>query len=69
MNKSFSAVTFTTAGYTDFTLNLIKSIKKNNVELDLKVFCLDKQSYEVISTNHNNSSILNQSITMAQINY
>ena len=55
MNKSFSAVTFTTAGYTDFTLNLIKSIKKNNVELDLKVFCLDKQSYEVISTNHNNS--------------
>ena len=55
MSKNFTAVTFTTSGYSNFTLNLIKSIEENNVELDLKVYCLDKQSFEVISKKHDNS--------------
>lgn len=59
MSKNFIAVTFTTSGYTNFTLNLIQSIKENNVDLDLKVYCLDKQSFDVISKNHNNAEFFN----------
>ena len=41
---NFKAITTTTFGYKDLTLNLLHSIKKNNVNLDVEVFTLDNQS-------------------------
>ena len=41
---SFRAITTTTFGYKDLTLNLLQSIKTNNVNLDIEVFTLDNQS-------------------------
>ena len=39
-------VTFTNKGYIKFTENLVKSIIKNNIEINLKVFTLDKDSFD-----------------------
>ena len=41
---NFKAITTTTFGYKDLTLNLLHSINKNNVNLDVEVFTLDNQS-------------------------
>ena len=39
-------VTFTNKGYIKFTENLVKSIIKNNIEINLKIFTLDKDSFD-----------------------
>jgi hypothetical protein len=38
-------ITFTSDGYTDLTKNLSTSIKQNNVDLKLNIFCLDSKSF------------------------
>ena len=45
----FETVTFTNFGYLSFTKNLIGSIKKNEVNINLKTFALDDMSYEQLS--------------------
>ncbi len=42
--SKFKAITFTTYGYKDLTLNLIKSIKENKINLDLEIFALDNDA-------------------------
>ena len=44
MKKNVQSITFTNYGYLDFTLNLLESIKKNNIDLDLLVYCTDKKA-------------------------
>ena len=44
--KNICLVTFTSSSYNDITKNLSKSIEVNNVNFNLNVFCLDKESYE-----------------------
>jgi hypothetical protein len=41
--------TMTNNGYIDYTENLLKSIKVNNVDINLEVFTTDKKSYEYFS--------------------
>ncbi len=43
-NNNYVAITYTTNGYTDFTHNLLSSIEKNNVDINIKVFSLDKKA-------------------------
>lgn len=40
----FPAITFTNFGYIQYTKNLIASLNQNNVQLDLRVFCVDEES-------------------------
>lgn len=42
------AITFTNFGYIDFTLNLLESINKNNIDLPLKIYCTDDRSYSYL---------------------
>ena len=44
--KNIGAITFTSDGYIDLTKNLCASIIKNNVDLNLNIYCLDSKSYE-----------------------
>ena len=44
MNKSIQSITFTNYGYLDFTMNLSESIKKNNIDLDLLIYCTAKKA-------------------------
>lgn len=39
------AITFTNYGYIKYTLNLLKSVEVNNVNLQIKIFCTDQKSY------------------------
>ena len=43
MKKNVQSITFTNYGYLDFTLNLLESIKKNNIDLDLLVVYRQKK--------------------------
>ena len=45
----FETITFTNFGYLSFTKNLIGSIKKNEVNINLRTFALDDMSYEQLS--------------------
>ena len=45
----FETVTFTNFGYLNITKNLIASIKKNEININLKTFALDDMSYEQLS--------------------
>jgi len=42
--NKIACVTFTNKGYIDYTLNLINSIVKNNVDLNLTVYTVDDES-------------------------
>ena len=57
---NFKAITTTTYGYKDLTLNLLKSIEKNNIDLDIEVFVPDNKS-EIFFKEHTkniNKSVL-----------
>jgi len=45
MKNKFESVTFTNKGYTNFTHNLLESINKNEVDINLNINTLDKESY------------------------
>tara|TARA_B100001996_G_scaffold133739_2_gene101798 strand:- start:8074 stop:8778 length:705 start_codon:yes stop_codon:yes gene_type:complete len=45
MENKLESITFTNYGYLDFTLNLLNSIEKNNVDLELSIYCTDIKSF------------------------
>ena len=47
-------ITFTNAGYVDYTENLLASNKSNNANADIKVYALDESSFNYFSKIHNN---------------
>lgn len=50
--KKFESVTFTNKGYVHFTDNLLESLKKHNVNLNLNIYTLDKESFDFFSKKH-----------------
>ena len=55
VSNKLSIFTFTNFGYIHYTKNLLNSIKHNGVDLDLKVYTLDKNSYDEIKKIHENT--------------
>ncbi len=49
MKNKFESVTFTNEGYIKFTNNLLESLIKNNVDLNLNIYALDEVSYSFFS--------------------
>ncbi len=47
-------ITFTNAGYVDYTENLLASNKSNNANADIKVYALDESSFNYFSKIHDN---------------
>ena len=47
-------ITFTNAGYVDYTENLLASNKSNNANADIKVYALDESSFSYFSKIHDN---------------
>ena len=47
-------ITFTNAGYVDYTKNLLASNKSNNANADIKVYTLDESSFSYFSKIHDN---------------
>ena len=54
MQDKPEVITFTTFGYKHYTENLLASVKKNDVNLDIKVYALDVESYNHFKKSHNN---------------
>jgi len=54
-------VTFTNSGYINFTHNLLQSTINNNVDIDLKIFTLDKPSFKYFEKIHDNIEMYEQS--------
>jgi len=66
MKKSVQSITFTNYGYLDFTMNLLESIKKNNIDLDLQVYCTDKKSFDYLSKFNYNCILLNSKLSQSK---
>ena len=49
-NNLFPSITFTNYGYIQYTKNLIASLNKNNINLDLRVFCIDDESDQELTS-------------------
>jgi len=49
-----TSITFTNEGYIDYTYNLLQSIKENKIDLNLKIYTLDKPSHNFFSERHDN---------------
>ena len=45
-------ITVTNSGYTNITLNCIESLKKLNIDIKLKIYCLDTDCYNLLKTKH-----------------
>ncbi len=45
-NSDTCLVTFTSEGYTELTKNLLQSINKNDINYNLNIFCIDKNSFK-----------------------
>lgn len=45
-------ITVTNSGYTNMTLNCIESLKKLNMNITLKVYCLDSECYNSLKDKH-----------------
>ncbi len=52
--SSLNFITFTNAGYVDYTENLLASNKSNNANADIKVYALDESSFNYFSKIHDN---------------
>jgi len=46
MKRNFTLITLTNSGYRNYTLNLIKSLKKIGYKNDFKCYCLDDDSFD-----------------------
>ena len=57
-DNNFTTVSFTSAGYIELSYNLILSIRKNNLPLKLKLYCLDRESFEFFNKVHENTIFL-----------
>ena len=53
------AITFTNYGYVKYTLNLLKSIETNNINLQTKIFCTDRKSYNFFKNKDYDAELLN----------
>jgi len=53
-NKIMTSITFTNEGYIDYTNNLLESINKNKIDLNLKIYTLDEPSHNFFRERHNN---------------
>lgn len=51
-------VSLTNKGYIDYTYNLVSSLKENNVEIDLIVYSLDKDSYNYFSNKNISTKLI-----------
>lgn len=51
INKSLTWITLINYGYIDYTLNFLKSIEINKIDMKLVVFCIDDQSFEQLKNN------------------
>ena len=49
--NNYVAITYTTNGYVNFTHNLLCSIEKNNIDIEIKVYALDKKASGYFKTN------------------
>ena len=49
-NKTMTSITFTNEGYIDYTNNLLESINKNKIDLNLKIYTLDEPSHNFLRT-------------------
>lgn len=49
-NNLFPSITFTNYGYIQYTKNLIASLNRNNINLDLRVFCIDDESDQELTS-------------------
>ena len=66
MKNIVQPITFTNYGYLDFTLNLLESIKKNNIDLDLLIYCTDKKSFDFLSKFDNKCILLNSKLSQSK---
>ena len=54
-NKNQEIITITSKWYTDYTLNMLLSLKEINLDNELNVYCLDNESYEYLGEKGFNS--------------
>lgn len=54
MNEKIQFVTFTNSGYINFTNNLLESIKINKIDINLKIFTIDDDSFNYFKNIHDN---------------
>lgn len=54
-NKNQEIITITSKWYTDYTLNMLLSLKEINLDKELNVYCLDNESYEYLGEKGFNS--------------
>src|SRR5210317_1133870 len=54
MNEKIQFVTFTNSGYINFTNNLLESIKINKIDINLKIFAIDDDSFNYFKNIHVN---------------
>jgi hypothetical protein len=54
MNEKIQFVTFTNSGYINFTNNLLESIKINKIDINLKIFAIDDDSFNYFKNIHDN---------------
>ena len=66
MKKNVQSITFTNYGYLDFTMNLSESIKKNNIDLELLIYCTDKKSFDYLSKFNYNCILLNSKLSQSK---
>ena len=59
--ENISFITFTNYGYLHYTKNLILSLEKINFPLPLKVYCIDKKSFDELK-------LFNKNITLEMLN-
>ena len=54
MKEKILFVTFTNSGYIKFTNNLLESIKTNKIDINLKIFAIDDESFQYFEKIHDN---------------
>ena len=54
MKEKILFVTFTNSGYVKFTNNLLESIKTNKIDINLKIFAIDDESFQYFEKIHDN---------------
>ena len=53
-HKNINYFTFTNDGYIHYTQNLLESINKNNIDINLKIYTLDESSFTFFENIHDN---------------
>ena len=58
MKKNLSVITLSNKGYKSYTKNLIKSIEKNNIDINLKIYVMDNYSLNYFKKLNQNVELL-----------